>query len=94
MADDAALAVTMGLRDDDRLLATIPLSHSYGLSSLVLPALMRGTPLIVPEEGRVFDPLAAAAQTGATVFPTVPAVLDALLRLGDPPPWPARSASC
>ena len=88
VADDDALACTMGIRDDDRLLATIPLSHSYGLSSLVMPALMRGTLLVVPEEGRVFDPLAAAAQTGATVFPTVPAVLDALLRLGDPPPWP------
>jgi long-chain acyl-CoA synthetase len=87
-ADDAALAFTMGLRDDDRLLATVPLSHSYGLSSLAMPALMRGTLLVVPEEGRVFDPFAAAAETGATVFPTVPAVLDALLRLAEPPARP------
>jgi acyl-coenzyme A synthetase/AMP-(fatty) acid ligase len=89
VADDAALASTMGIRDDDRLLATIPMSHSYGLSSLAMPALMRGTLLILPDEGRVFDPLAAAEQTGATVFPTVPAVLDALLRLAEPPSWPA-----
>jgi acyl-coenzyme A synthetase/AMP-(fatty) acid ligase len=89
VADDAALAVTMGFRDDDRLLATIPLSHSYGLSSLAMPALMRGTLLILPEEDRVFDPFDAAARTGATVFPTVPAVLDALLRLNETPAWPA-----
>lgn len=89
VADDAALARTMGIQPDDRLLATIPMSHSYGLSSLAMPALMRGTLLVLPDEGRVFDPLAAAAQTGATVFPTVPAVLDALLRLADPPSWPA-----
>jgi long-chain acyl-CoA synthetase len=89
VADDAALAVTMGIQDGDRLLATIPLSHSYGLSSLAMPALMRGTLLILPEEDRVFDPFDAAARTGATVFPTVPAVLDALLRLNEPPPWPA-----
>ncbi|HEX3130288.1 MAG TPA: fatty acid--CoA ligase family protein [Thermoanaerobaculia bacterium] len=89
VADDAALALTMGLRDDDRLLATIPLSHSYGLSSLAMPALMRGTLLILPEEERIFDPFDAAARTGATVFPTVPAVLDALLRLNEPPDWPA-----
>ena len=89
VADDAALAFTMGFRDDDRLLATIPLSHSYGLSSLALPALMRGTLLILPEEDRVFDPFDAAARTGATIFPTVPAVLDALLRLNEPPAWPA-----
>jgi long-chain acyl-CoA synthetase len=88
VADDAALAETMGIRKDDRLLATIPMSHSYGLSSLAMPALMRGTLLILPDEGRVFDPLVAAEQTGATVFPTVPAVLDALLRLADPPSWP------
>jgi long-chain acyl-CoA synthetase len=89
VADDAALAITMGFQDDDRLLATIPLSHSYGLSSLAMPALMRGTLLILPEEHRVFDPFDAAARTGATVFPTVPAVLDALLRLNEPPALPA-----
>jgi acyl-coenzyme A synthetase/AMP-(fatty) acid ligase len=89
VADDAALALTMGILPDDRLLATIPMSHSYGLSSLAMPALMRGTLLILPDEGRVFDPLVAAEQTGATVFPTVPAVLDALLRLAEPPSWPA-----
>ncbi|HEX5717715.1 MAG TPA: fatty acid--CoA ligase family protein, partial [Thermoanaerobaculia bacterium] len=89
VADDAALAASMGIRGDDRLLATIPMSHSYGLSSLAMPALMRGNLLILPDEGRVFDPLVAAEQTGATVFPTVPAVLDALLRLADPPSWPA-----
>ena len=87
-ADDAALTASMGIRKEDRLLATIPMSHSYGLSSLAMPALIRGSLLILPDEGRVFDPLAAAAQTGATVFPTVPAVLDALLRLSDRPAWP------
>ncbi|MFP5284695.1 MAG: AMP-binding protein, partial [Thermoanaerobaculia bacterium] len=56
VADDAALTATMGIRPDDRLLTTIPLSHSYGLSSLALPALLRGTVLVVPEEGSVYDP--------------------------------------
>ncbi len=94
VADDAALAVTMGIRDDDRLLATIPLSHSYGLSSLAMPALMRGNLLVTPDEGHVFAPLVSlaplvtAVRTGATIFPTVPAFLDALLRLGDPPVRP------
>lgn len=89
VADDAALASSMGIGTGDRLLATIPMSHSYGLSSLVMPALMRATLLILPDEARLFDPLIAGAQTGATVFPTVPAVLDALLRLAEPPDWPA-----
>jgi len=89
LADDAALTVTMGLSAADRLLATIPLSHSYGLASLAIPALVRGAVLIVPEEKSVYDPLVTAERTGATFFPTVPAYLDALVRMGGPPPWPA-----
>jgi acyl-coenzyme A synthetase/AMP-(fatty) acid ligase len=89
LADDAALASTMGLRSDDRLLAAIPMSHSYGLSSLVMPALMRGTPLVMPEDGGLFGPFAAADRLGATVLPTVPAYLDALLRLSQAPGRPA-----
>ena len=88
LADDAALTATMGLRDDDRLLAAVPLSHSYGLSSLALPAIARGTTLVVPPGRGPFDPWEAARDSAATVFPTVPAYLDSLLRLSEPPPWP------
>jgi len=88
IADDANLTATMGLRPDDRLLTTIPLSHSYGLSSLAMPALLRGTPLVIPEAGTLFDPFDAVERAGATVFPTVPAYLDALLRLSEPPRRP------
>jgi long-chain acyl-CoA synthetase len=89
MADDAALTASMGLSGEDRLLTTIPLSHSYGLSSLALPALVRGAVLAIPEESGVYDPFVTAERTGATFFPTVPAYLDALVRMSDPPPRPA-----
>lgn len=85
VADDAALTATMGIRPDDRLLTTIPLSHSYGLSSLALPALLRGTVLVIPEATSLYDPFVTAERTGATVFPTVPAYLDALVRIWEPP---------
>jgi acyl-CoA synthetase (AMP-forming)/AMP-acid ligase II len=88
LADDDALTASMGLTAADRLLTTIPLSHSYGLASLALPALVRGTVLVIPETASVFDPFVTAARTGATFFPTVPAYLDALARMGDPPPPP------
>jgi acyl-coenzyme A synthetase/AMP-(fatty) acid ligase len=88
LADDEALVATMGIGPDDRLLATIPFSHSYGLSSLVVPALVRGLPLVLPEDDGPFGPLAAAAALGATVFPTVPAYLAALGRLAEPPALP------
>jgi acyl-CoA synthetase (AMP-forming)/AMP-acid ligase II len=88
LADDDALTRTMGLTEKDRLLATIPLSHSYGLASLALPALVRGAVLAVPEEAGIYDPFLTAARTGATFFPTVPAYLDALARMSEPPPRP------
>lgn len=88
LADDAALTATMGIRQDDRLLTTVPLSHSYGLSSLAVPCLTRGTLLVLPNDRSAFSPLAAAWEGEATVFPTVPATLDAMVRLAEPPPLP------
>jgi acyl-CoA synthetase (AMP-forming)/AMP-acid ligase II len=88
LADDAALALSMGLRAEDRILAAIPMSHSYGFSSVVLPALVRGSVLVVPDDTGPLTSLHAAAVAGATVFPTAPAFLDALLRMSQPPAWP------
>ena len=88
LADDAALTATMGIGPGDSLLAAIPFSHSYGLSSLVLPALVRGTPLVLPAESGLFGPFAAAERLGATIFPTAPAYLDALVRFSQTPGWP------
>lgn len=80
LADDEALRRSMGIGPEDRLLATVPFSHSYGLSSLVVPALARGMRLILPVGSDPFAPLRAARALGATVFPTVPAYLEGLLR--------------
>jgi acyl-CoA synthetase (AMP-forming)/AMP-acid ligase II len=88
LADDAALTASMGIGPGDRLLAAVPFSHSYGLSSLVLPALVRGTPLVLPDESGLFGPFAAAERLAATVFPTAPAYLDALVRVSQAPAWP------
>jgi long-chain acyl-CoA synthetase len=89
LADDAALARTMGLRADDRILGAIPMSHSYGFSSVALPALRRGSTIVVPDEEGPLAPLRAAAAAAVTVFPSAPAYLQALLKLSQPPSWPA-----
>jgi long-chain acyl-CoA synthetase len=87
-ADDDQLFRSMGLRADDRMLAAIPLSHSYGLSSLALPALRRGTLLALPDEGGPWAPLAAAQAAEVTFFPTVPVYLTALVDLAERPALP------
>jgi acyl-CoA synthetase (AMP-forming)/AMP-acid ligase II len=49
LSDAAGLASSMGLRDGDPILATVPMSHAYGLSVLTIPALVRGALLITAE---------------------------------------------
>lgn len=88
LADDRNLRTTMGIRAEDRLLATVPLSHSYGFSSLALAALVNGNRLVLPDGPRPLAPLEAAALAEATVFPTVPAYLRSLTRLASPPALP------
>lgn len=89
VADEAALAATMQLRPDERILTAIPMSHSYGLSSTVMPALMRRGLLVVAENaGRPLDPIVAARAHGVTFFPTAPAFLQAVVKMAKPPRLP------
>ena len=87
-ADDDQLAATMGLLASDRFVAAIPWSHSYALSSLVMPALRRGCLLVIPEGSGPWAPMDAARSLSATVFPTVPVVLQTMASLAVPPAWP------
>ena len=59
----------MGLAADDRCSRRRPLSHSYGFSSLLLPALVRGSPLVFAEERSPFAPLAAARDARRDLLP-------------------------
>jgi acyl-CoA synthetase (AMP-forming)/AMP-acid ligase II len=90
LADDEQLTASMGLRPEDRRVAAVPLSHSYGLSSLAVPALARGATLVLPADSGPLAPWTAARECQATFLPTVPAWLGALVRLSViPPPPPA-----
>lgn len=84
--DDDALARTMGLMDRERILAAIPMSHAYGFSSVFLPALRRPSVLVVPSGDGPFAVMDAVARGGATFLPTVPAYVQAVLKMADPPP--------
>jgi acyl-coenzyme A synthetase/AMP-(fatty) acid ligase len=85
--DDRALRKTMGLRDE-RALAATPLSHAYGFSSVFLPALTCGWTVVVPSGGGPFGMTDAALAGGVTFLPTVPAYLNSLLKMSEPPPLP------
>jgi acyl-CoA synthetase (AMP-forming)/AMP-acid ligase II len=89
VADEAALAATMGLGAGERILAAVPLTHSYGLSSIALPALLRGATVVVPAGDSPVSTLLTAERQGATFLPSVPAYLAAVIGLAAPPPLPA-----
>ena len=77
IADNDALQRSMGIGSGDRLLAAVPMSFSYGVGSLLLPALWRGLPLVIPDHRHPLGLLRAMQRGEPTVWPTVPAVLRA-----------------
>lgn len=85
--DDAAIRSTMGL-ENEKALAAIPFSHAYGFSSLFLPALTQGWLLAIPDGISPFAAVDAAKANRITFFPTVPAYIEALLKIKIPPPLP------
>jgi len=81
IADGNNLIRTMGLRPQDRNLASIPLGHSYGLGNLVLPLILQGTALVCASQ---FVPRQLVDWIGhhrITVFPSVPAIFRVLAAL-------------
>ncbi|MGH7245230.1 MAG: class I adenylate-forming enzyme family protein [Phycisphaerales bacterium] len=76
----AAVGEAMALAADDRVIAAIPLCHSYGVD-ILLATLLAGASLHIHEK---FDPqlIASECSTGVdAVFPGVPFMFDALSRL-------------
>jgi len=79
------VAASVGLRADDRVVASVPLSHSYGIENGMLAPLVAGACALhhVAEDhqpGRGFDPTLAVT-SGATVLPGVPAMFEMIDRM-------------
>lgn len=78
LADGRQVCAGMGIGPDDVNFGAIPFGHSYGLGNLVLPLLAQGTVVACSSESLPAGLAAGIARTGATVFPTVPALLRGL----------------
>lgn len=81
-ADAANILSTMGFGPDDLNFALLPFAHSYALGNLVAPLLAFGVPLAVGSAAFPHVIAEEVARCGATVLPTVPAVLEGLCRGG------------
>jgi acyl-CoA synthetase (AMP-forming)/AMP-acid ligase II len=73
-ADAANIVQTMGLRPDWPNLGVISLAHSYGFSSLVLPLLLHGIPLVLVDSPLPESIRRAAATVPHATLPAVPAL--------------------
>ena len=89
MADGTQMAAAMRIRPDETQIAAIPLSHSYGLSSLVMPLLLQGTAFVLrgsfvphqlPSDARTF---------GARHFPGVPFMFQYFIAHPPAGGWPS-----
>ncbi|HNX48933.1 MAG TPA: long-chain fatty acid--CoA ligase [Thermoanaerobaculaceae bacterium] len=87
--DSVNIMHTMDVRPDDATLAAIPLTHSYGIGSCLVPLFLTGLPLAFPTSS--LPPAIAETLTRGRVahFPAVPAHIRALASLDDHlPPLP------
>lgn len=90
LADAGNIVTGMRIGPDDVQLAVIPLSHSYGFSSLVMPLLAQGTPFILRESFVPSTVIADAREYDARVFPGVPFMFQSLLVNPPAEGWPAK----
>jgi acyl-CoA synthetase (AMP-forming)/AMP-acid ligase II len=88
LADCTQICDTMGIGTDDINFGVIPLSHSYGLSNLVTPLLVRGIALVLSRDRMPRAVLSDLAASGATVFPGMPVFYQAFCEMEDTPPLP------
>jgi acyl-CoA synthetase (AMP-forming)/AMP-acid ligase II len=78
LADAGQVTATMGIRPNDLNYALIPLGHSYGLGSLVIPLMAKGVPIVCGEAPLPHAIAEDFKRWSPSVFPCVPAVWRAL----------------
>jgi len=85
LADAENICTTMRITDLDVNYGVVPLSHSYGFSSLITPLLVRGVRLVVSNDRFPRAILEGLAASRATVFPGTPVFYQKLAEIESPP---------
>jgi long-chain acyl-CoA synthetase len=71
VANESWAGPVMGLAPSDRVLAALPLAHSFGLNGALLAPLLAGVTVVLQERFSPEDTLRAIARHRVTVFPGV-----------------------
>jgi long-chain acyl-CoA synthetase len=88
LADCTQICETMGITERDLNFGVIPLSHSYGFSSLITPLLARGVPMVLSGDRMPRAVLDGLARSSATVFPGMPVFYQAFSEMEEAPALP------
>jgi len=79
VANESWAGPVMGLGPDDRVLAVLPLAHSFGLNGALLAPLLAGVTVVLQERFAPDETLRAIARHRATVFPGVATMFQRIL---------------
>ena len=72
----------MDISAHDVSLAAVPMSHSYGIGNLLLPLLLKGSPIVLRDRFLPAEWARDVTQCSVTMFPGVPLIFDHLRQLG------------
>jgi acyl-coenzyme A synthetase/AMP-(fatty) acid ligase len=86
--DTEHIVDAMDIASDAVQMAAIPLSHAYGIGNLLVPALTRGTAVVLREGFVPHQMPADARRFGARVFPGVPFMFDHFVSSPPEGGWP------
>lgn len=89
IADGTQMAAAMRILPGDTQIAAIPLSHAYGLSSLMMPLLLQGTAFVLRESFVPHQLPSDARQFGARHFPGVPFMFQYFIAHPPDDGWPS-----
>ena len=79
VANESWAGPVMDLGPDDRVLAVLPLAHSFGLNGALLAPLLAGVTVVLQERFAPEETLRAIARHRATVFPGVATMFQRIL---------------
>jgi len=82
ISDGEHVIEAMDISAQDVSLAAVPMSHSYGIGNLLLPLLLRGSPIVLRDRFLPAEWARDVMQFGVTMFPGVPLMFDHLRQLG------------
>ena len=87
-ADGDHIVAAMGIDASDTQIASIPISHAYGLGSLMMPLLMLGTACVLRDSFVPHQLPTDARRFGARIFPGVPFMFEYFLANPPEDGWP------